>query len=180
MTIKELFAKYNKPVVIGKGGQKTVYKAVTNDDAVYALKIISNPDDQRSIQEIKIAQSLDLDNVPKIIESGKVLDEDISEEKIYVVEEYIDGETLREILNRGITFSLKRACDLLEVLLKIEVILESHKIIHRDIKPENVMVLENGYIKLIDFGTAKAIKDKTSTIIGTPIVISFQPYSPSK
>ena len=41
MTIKELFAKYNKPVVIGKGGQKTVYKAVTNDDAVYALKIIS-------------------------------------------------------------------------------------------------------------------------------------------
>lgn len=40
MTINELFAKYNNPVLIGKGGQKTVYKTVTYDDAIYALKIV--------------------------------------------------------------------------------------------------------------------------------------------
>lgn len=156
MTIKELFAKYKNPTVIGRGGQKTVYKAITNDGTVYALKIISNPDDQRSIQEIKIAQSLDLDNVPKIIESGKVLDEDISEEKIYVVEEFIDGNTLRGILNRGTTFSLNQACELLEVLLNIEVVLERHRIIHRDIKPENI-IFSKGKIYLLDFGIAKVI-----------------------
>lgn len=156
MTIKELFAKYNNPVAIGRGGQKIVYKAITNDGTAYALKIVSNSDDQRSIQEIRIVQSLALDNIPKIIDSGKVFDEDISEEKIYVVEEFVDGETLREILNKGITFSLKRACGLLEVLLNIEVILEQHKIIHRDIKPENIMISKDK-VYLLDFGIAKVI-----------------------
>jgi cGMP-dependent protein kinase len=46
--------------------------------------------------------------------------------------------------------------------------LHERKFIYRDIKPENIMVLGNGFIKLIDFGTAKAINDRTKTIIGTP------------
>ena len=46
--------------------------------------------------------------------------------------------------------------------------LHERKFVYRDIKPENIMVLGNGFIKLIDFGTAKAINDRTKTIIGTP------------
>ena len=46
--------------------------------------------------------------------------------------------------------------------------LHERKFIFRDIKPENIIVCTNGYIKLIDFGTAKIIKDKTKSIIGTP------------
>jgi cGMP-dependent protein kinase len=46
--------------------------------------------------------------------------------------------------------------------------LHERKIIYRDIKPENIIVLKNGYLKLIDFGTAKEIEDRTKTIIGTP------------
>ena len=46
--------------------------------------------------------------------------------------------------------------------------LHERKIIYRDIKPENIIVEKNGYLKLIDFGTAKEIEDRTKTIIGTP------------
>ena len=46
--------------------------------------------------------------------------------------------------------------------------LHQRKFVYRDIKPENIMVLENGYIKIIDFGTAKKIEDKTKTTMGTP------------
>jgi cGMP-dependent protein kinase len=46
--------------------------------------------------------------------------------------------------------------------------LHERKIIYRDIKPENIMVVTNGFIKLIDFGTAKSMNDRTNTVIGTP------------
>jgi cGMP-dependent protein kinase len=46
--------------------------------------------------------------------------------------------------------------------------LHERKFIFRDIKPENIIVSTNGYIKLIDFGMAKILKDKTNSIVGTP------------
>ena len=52
-------------------------------------------------------------------------------------------------------------------MLAVDYLHQRHYV-HRDIKPENIMVLENGYIKVIDFGTCKEIIDKTNTIIGTP------------
>ena len=46
--------------------------------------------------------------------------------------------------------------------------LTSKKIVHRDLKPENVIVSENGYLKLVDFGASKIVKSRTYTILGTP------------
>lgn len=90
------------------------------------------------------------------------------EERVYFLFEYIKGKELFEVI-REIGLLTKSAtlfycCSL---YLTIDY-LHRRKIIHRDIKPENVMIRNNGYIKLIDFGTAKIIKDKTDTIIGTP------------
>ena len=54
--------------------------------------------------------------------------------------------------------------------------LHERKVVYRDIKPENIMVIESGYLKLIDFGTVKEIIDRTNTIIGTPHYMALKLY----
>jgi cGMP-dependent protein kinase len=82
--------------------------------------------------------------------------------------DYIKGKELFDVIRDiGLLSKFQTQFYGASMMLAVEY-LHERKFIFRDIKPENIMVLENGYIKVIDFGTAKAITDRTSTIIGTP------------
>lgn len=82
--------------------------------------------------------------------------------------DYIKGKELYDVLLEiGVLSKFQTQFYIGSMMLAVKY-LHERKFIFRDIKPENTMVLTNGYIKLIDFGTAKAIKDKTNSIIGTP------------
>ena len=87
---------------------------------------------------------------------------------VYFLMDYIKGKELFDVIRDiGLLNKFQTQFYGASIMLAVQY-LHERKFIYRDIKPENIMVLGNGYIKLIDFGTAKAIKEKTKTIIGTP------------
>ncbi|MCJ7602175.1 MAG: serine/threonine-protein kinase [Desulfobulbaceae bacterium] len=95
----------------------------------------------------------------------------------YIVMEYVEGKTLNEWLkdNTNTRLPLQNACNIMDQLLNALHYSHSKNVVHRDIKPENLFLLEDGQIKISDFGIAKI--DKTSVthhgmLIGTPSYMS--------
>jgi len=170
MNKKDLMARFSDITKIKKGGQKIVFKANLEGNIV-ALKIINDATDRRVQQEIELVNSLNLNNIPHIIESGVVYDDTISEDVLYIIEEYLDGVSLRDWLNVGNRFDLKQAYEVLNTILDIEMQLEKNNILHRDINPNNIILANNGKTYLIDFGLAKDLN-------GTSLTLTAAHYGP--
>ena len=134
----------------------------------YAIKSISrnqiNTDQLHLNLELERSILLKIDH-PFIVKLVKSLKD---EKSIYFLMEYIKGKELFDVI-RDIGLLTKSQTQFYSASLMLAIdYLHERKFIFRDIKPENVIVIQNGYIKLIDFGTAKEIVDRTNTIIGTP------------
>jgi len=91
---------------------------------------------------------------------------------IYLVLEYISGGELFYLLRKAVRFSDRTAAFYAANIVHALDHLHSHRIVYRDLKPENVLVAENGYLKLADFGFAKEIGLRTHSICGTPEYIA--------
>ncbi len=179
MTVEELKKKYSSIERIKRGGQKTVFKAKCKDGQTVALKIIPNTNDARVIQEIELVKDILIENVPVIYDHGIVHDDSIGEDVLYIVEEYIEGQSLRDYLKEGKKLTLTEAFLLLNTLLEIEMQLEDRMILHRDINPNNIILGETGRIYLIDFGLAKNMNGQSltrTTAAHGPFTPGYAPY----
>ncbi len=94
----------------------------------------------------------------------------------YIVMEYVDGKTLRQILTERGQFEPNEAVRITEGVL--DALGYSHRqgIVHRDIKPANVMIGDDGAVKVMDFGIARALADANATVTATQAVIGTAQY----
>jgi serine/threonine protein kinase len=169
---------------IGSGGMGDVY--VAKDAELHrkvAIKLLpqeftkNKERVQRFRQEAQAASKLNHPNIITIHKIGR------TKEIHYMVTEFVDGFTLRELINQGMNI-----IQVLEIIIQVTSALKStHEagIIHRDIKPENIMIRNDGLVKVLDFGLAKLIEPGNSDsleitsfhtqagqIIGTPNYMS--------
>ena len=154
---------------IGKGNYGLVSLVMNKrTNFPYAIKAIN----RNHINIEKLHENIQLEkNIllkidhPFIVKLVKCLKD---QKNIYFLMEYIKGKELFDVI-RDIGFLNKEQTNFYVASMMIAInYLHERKIVYRDLKPENVIVKKDGYLKLIDFGTAKEIEDRTKTIIGTP------------
>ena len=99
------------------------------------------------------SKAISLLNHPNIV---KVYDVSVSENLQYIVMEYVDGMTLREYLNeRGGKLTSRETVHFISQILKALDHAHRNGVVHRDIKPQNIMLLDNGQLRMMDFGIAR-------------------------
>ena len=162
---KRLDGRYEIHELIGVGGMAYVYKAYDRVEGRWvAIKILkeefSNNSDflRRFRNESKAIAVL---NHPNIV---KVYDVSFGDQIQYIVMEYIDGITLKEYIEQEGTIRWQEAVHFTtQILMALECAHEKG-IIHRDIKPQNIMLLQDGSIKVADFGIARFLQSETQTM----------------
>jgi beta-lactam-binding protein with PASTA domain len=126
-------------------------------------------------REARAAAKLSHPNVVSVFDQGQ--DRESSNSRPYIVMEYVEGQTLRDVLNREAPMPPKRALEIMEPVLAALAAAHNAGLVHRDVKPENVLISDRGQIKVADFGLAKAVSSQTNTatqglLIGT---VSYVP-----
>src|SRR5918999_1032699 len=167
-----LDGRYRIDSRIARGGMATVY--LSHDlklDRTIALKVmhanLAQDEDfvRRFIHEAKSAAALSHPNIVAVFDQGT------DGANVFLAMEYVPGRTLREVLSQRGRLGPREALVIMQPVLAALAVAHRAGLIHRDVKPENVLVMEDGRIKVTDFGLARAEtaskQTKTGVLLGT-------------
>ena len=181
-----LAGRYEIRDLIGRGGMAEVHLGYdTRLSRVVAIKLLrsdiaGDPTFQaRFRREAQSAAALNHPAVVAVYDSGEeelLQPGGASRTVPYIVMEYIEGHTVRELLSEGEAVPIAEAAEIVSGVL--DALEYSHRvgIVHRDIKPGNIMLTSTGAVKVMDFGIARAIEDSASTVTQTHTVVGTAQY----
>ena len=181
MTDRILNGRYRILNKVGSGGMAEVYKALDlEENRTVAIKVLKQEysDDpqylRRLTREAQAMVSIKNEHVVTLYDMGNEGD------LHYLVLEYVDGETLRDRMDREGALDPKDAVSIINDVL--DGLSQAHKmgLVHRDVKPQNIMITREGEIKLADFGIAKFAGNATKTYDGKEALGSVYYISPEQ
>ena len=169
--IDEIEQELTNIIKIGDGGQKEVYSAnhaSLGKVAFKKTKIGSNEQRKRMEREASILKGESNNAFPKVYEISFSADGS----RCVIVEEFLEAETLRTVMAKY--YKPKDALILLKELTKKLSVVWQKNIVHRDLKPENIMIEQSGNARIIDFGCARVLDERTITLQGiAPMTIRY-------
>lgn len=177
-TAQALSARYDLLAELGRGGMGVVYKARDREtDEVIALKVLrpevaARPDlIERFKSELRLARKITHKNVCRVYDINRF------GTVAAISMEYIQGDSLRAILDRFGGVPLRRGLEWVEQICSALGEAHAQGVVHRDLKPENIVITRNAAAKVMDFGIARSLDaDATATaagmLIGTPAYMS--------
>lgn len=164
-TGKRLDARYEIQELIGVGGMAVVYRAYDIiEDKIVAIKILKDEflGNKEFIRRFKNeSKAIAVLSHPNIV---KVYDVSFGTKIQYIVMEYIEGTTLKEYISNQKVINWKDAVYFVHQILSALIHAHGKGVIHRDIKPQNIMLLNDGTIKVTDFGIARFSHNETQTM----------------
>jgi serine/threonine protein kinase len=176
-----LGGRYELDGVVGRGGMAEVYRARDiRLDRIVAIKTLRADlaRDQifqaRFRREAQSAASLNHPSIVAVYDTGEDMATGVPVP--YIVMEFVDGRTVRDLLQDGHRLLPERSLEIIDGVLRALDYSHQAGIVHRDIKPGNVMVTRNGDVKVMDFGIARAMSDAQATMTQTAQVIGTAQY----
>ncbi|SIR78555.1 serine/threonine protein kinase [Microbispora rosea] len=166
---------------MGRGGMAEVYRARDiRLDRIVAIKTLrsdlarDHTFQARFRREAQSAASLNHPSIIAVYDTGEDMMDGTPVP--YIVMEFVDGRTLRDLLRADRRLLPERAMELVDGILRALDYSHRGGIVHRDIKPANIMLTVNGEVKVMDFGIARAMADSAATMTQTAQVIGTAQY----
>jgi len=168
---------------LGQGGMGRVFQALSPQGATVAVKTMLLAEGlsararwetvERFQREARAARSLSHPGIVQVLDIGA------DQDTFFIVMEFLDGQSIRELLDSSGAIQVERAVEIAVAVCQALAYAHDQGVIHRDVKPENIMVLQDAAVKLADFGLASIISENSVTLTGT-IMGTFGYMSPEQ
>jgi len=130
-------------------------------------------------REAQSAASLNHPNIVAVYDTGEEIVSDATNRSLaipYIVMEYVEGHTVKELISDGTAVPINEAIEIVSGVLSALQYSHANHLVHRDIKPGNIMLTPEGKVKVMDFGIARALTDSQATMTQTNAVVGTAQY----